>query len=154
MVMWVYFFCSSRRRHTRCALVTGVQTCALPISTFRKLPMLAMIMSPLMIEPASLRPRWHEKTGAVRRRTEGRSDSVGPPEGQFLAPRGMAAKPTGEESVRPAVAAQPVEASAGPGQVSHLSEAVRSGRHASDCLQGGPRYVRSELLKRQVKPAI
>src|SRR3546814_4467751 len=27
------FLCSSRRRHTRCALVTGVQTCALPIST-------------------------------------------------------------------------------------------------------------------------
>src|SRR3546814_376442 len=27
------FFCSSRRRHTRCALVTGVQTCALPIWT-------------------------------------------------------------------------------------------------------------------------
>src|SRR3546814_4053139 len=25
-------FCSSRRRHTSCALVTGVQTCALPIS--------------------------------------------------------------------------------------------------------------------------
>src|SRR3546814_785095 len=33
-VLWVYcsFFFSSRRRHTRCALVTGVQTCALPIS--------------------------------------------------------------------------------------------------------------------------
>src|SRR3546814_1003068 len=28
--LW-YFFFSSRRRHTRCALVTGVQTCALPI---------------------------------------------------------------------------------------------------------------------------
>src|SRR3546814_1402025 len=28
----VIFFFSSRRRHTRCALVTGVQTCALPIS--------------------------------------------------------------------------------------------------------------------------
>src|SRR3546814_2556558 len=27
-----FFFFSSRRRHTRCALVTGVQTCALPIS--------------------------------------------------------------------------------------------------------------------------
>src|SRR3546814_5258232 len=27
------FFFSSRRRHTRCALVTGVQTCALPISS-------------------------------------------------------------------------------------------------------------------------
>src|SRR3546814_2849215 len=29
-VSYVFFF-SSRRRHTRCALVTGVQTCALPI---------------------------------------------------------------------------------------------------------------------------
>src|SRR3546814_5752294 len=29
-VGYVFFF-SSRRRHTRCALVTGVQTCALPI---------------------------------------------------------------------------------------------------------------------------
>src|SRR3546814_7802658 len=28
----LHFFFSSRRRHTRCALVTGVQTCALPIS--------------------------------------------------------------------------------------------------------------------------
>src|SRR3546814_7537040 len=28
----VCFVFSSRRRHTRCALVTGVQTCALPIS--------------------------------------------------------------------------------------------------------------------------
>src|SRR3546814_8323793 len=33
--MWVCFF-SSRRRHTRCALVTGVQTCALPILRFRE----------------------------------------------------------------------------------------------------------------------
>src|SRR3546814_13457757 len=30
--MLLFFFFSSRRRHTRCALVTGVQTCALPIS--------------------------------------------------------------------------------------------------------------------------
>src|SRR3546814_13956327 len=30
LVMFNFFF-SSRRRHTRCALVTGVQTCALPI---------------------------------------------------------------------------------------------------------------------------
>src|SRR3546814_9559791 len=34
----MFFFFSSRRRHTRCALVTGVQTCALPISTpFRQI---------------------------------------------------------------------------------------------------------------------
>src|SRR3546814_9046182 len=30
--MSMKFFLSCRRRHTRCALVTGVQTCALPIS--------------------------------------------------------------------------------------------------------------------------
>src|SRR3546814_18582489 len=29
--IFCFFFFSSRRRHTRCALVTGVQTCALPI---------------------------------------------------------------------------------------------------------------------------
>src|SRR3546814_11221926 len=29
--MVIYFFLSSSRRHTWCALVTGVQTCALPI---------------------------------------------------------------------------------------------------------------------------
>src|SRR3546814_5329438 len=32
LLVSVLFFFSSRRRHTRCALVTGVQTCALPIS--------------------------------------------------------------------------------------------------------------------------
>src|SRR6188768_2728658 len=31
--LWGLFFFSSRRRHTSCRLVTGVQTCALPIST-------------------------------------------------------------------------------------------------------------------------
>src|SRR3546814_19307964 len=39
MMLFIYlffvFFFSSRRRHTRCALVTGVQTCALPISCHR-----------------------------------------------------------------------------------------------------------------------
>src|SRR3546814_11424178 len=33
IVILCLFFFSSRRRHTRCALVTGVQTCALPISS-------------------------------------------------------------------------------------------------------------------------
>src|SRR3546814_18873563 len=31
LLLYCVFFFSSRRRHTRCALVTGVQTCALPI---------------------------------------------------------------------------------------------------------------------------
>src|SRR3546814_1949332 len=38
----VFFFFSSRRRLTRCALVTGVQTCALPIySSITGFPILA-----------------------------------------------------------------------------------------------------------------
>src|SRR3546814_20228496 len=36
LVFLFVFFFSSRRRHTRCALVTGVQTCALPISRLRR----------------------------------------------------------------------------------------------------------------------
>src|SRR3546814_10022263 len=40
------FFFSSRRRHTRCALVTGVQTCALPISRWS------------WVAAAWSRPRW------------------------------------------------------------------------------------------------
>src|SRR3546814_18052053 len=34
-MLFIFFF-SSRRRHTSCALVTGVQTCALPILTVRR----------------------------------------------------------------------------------------------------------------------
>src|SRR3546814_17650205 len=30
LIFYIFFF-TSKRRHTRCALVTGVQTCALPI---------------------------------------------------------------------------------------------------------------------------
>src|SRR3546814_4226211 len=40
LCVYISFFFSSRRRHTRCALVTGVQTCALPISPMRYDPTL------------------------------------------------------------------------------------------------------------------
>src|SRR3546814_21053592 len=40
------FFFSSRRRHTRCAVVTGVQTCALPISARH---------TPIMVSPSCAR---------------------------------------------------------------------------------------------------
>src|SRR3546814_3044660 len=39
-VFLIVFFFSSRRRHTRCALVTGVQTCALPISHLQLAPLI------------------------------------------------------------------------------------------------------------------
>src|SRR3546814_9093172 len=40
------FFFSSRRRHTRCALVTGVQTCALPILAKNDSGILFLLPSP------------------------------------------------------------------------------------------------------------
>src|SRR3546814_7011206 len=49
MVFFVIVFFSSRRRHTRCALVTGVQTCALPILLFPIGP------HPALVETASTR---------------------------------------------------------------------------------------------------
>src|SRR3546814_1297296 len=57
-VSWEYsfvllfgFFFSSRRRHTRCALVTGVQTCALPISSL----LLVATMARLSLNVSSTR---------------------------------------------------------------------------------------------------
>src|SRR3546814_13315313 len=43
----VMFFFSSRRRHTRCALVTGVQTCALPISRRHRRRRVRILKSPM-----------------------------------------------------------------------------------------------------------
>src|SRR3546814_19135013 len=42
----MFFFFSSRRRHTRCALVTGVQTCALPISNSTTKPRIPLSNPP------------------------------------------------------------------------------------------------------------
>src|SRR3546814_20302412 len=49
----IFFFFSSRRRHTRCALVTGVQTCALPISANSNNPIFPF-PSPRIAEASSL----------------------------------------------------------------------------------------------------
>src|SRR3546814_967469 len=44
MYFCVFFFVSSIRRNTRCALVTGVQTCALPISLRAQVPLALQAM--------------------------------------------------------------------------------------------------------------
>src|SRR3546814_1309825 len=63
--MLYFFFFSSRRRHTRCALVTGVQTCALPISRVghlrpdeqRKVELVARIIRSRFDPGAMIEPR-------------------------------------------------------------------------------------------------
>src|SRR3546814_7131210 len=58
------FFFSSRRRHTRCALVTGVQTCALPIWLAVKgiQKDASGSFSPFIFSPRSMRrlPAWQQ----------------------------------------------------------------------------------------------
>src|SRR3546814_1131998 len=59
--MLCFFVFSSRRRHTRCALVTGVQTCALPIFTnaaARKA--LEIAVKAARVVGAKADPRWSE----------------------------------------------------------------------------------------------
>src|SRR3546814_4586419 len=66
-IVLMTFFFSSRRRHTRCALVTGVQTCALPIS-------IDLLEQAVQLEPAE--PTINEHLGdaywQVGRRYEAR----------------------------------------------------------------------------------
>src|SRR3546814_1360291 len=44
-----FVFFSSRRRHTICALVTGVQTCALPISQFNCFDVTAGLLGSVLV---------------------------------------------------------------------------------------------------------
>src|SRR3546814_3222106 len=76
-----FFFFSSRRRHTRCALVTGVQTCALPISlpSSKRLALwLCRALVVLEIDPLDRLYLWigHDHR-AVGRRGEGRLRRIG-----------------------------------------------------------------------------
>src|SRR3546814_9908777 len=70
MCIFVFFFFSSRRRHTRCALVTGVQTCALPISGFRgsvrlsEAPLITSKMASLSTLPSRSIKLWNEPSVA------------------------------------------------------------------------------------------
>src|SRR3546814_7797277 len=72
--MIVYFFFSSRRRHTRCALVTGVQTCALPICFINELIEAQgtdKIASGLRLEsPGGLQLRGARSVGLLRFQTD------------------------------------------------------------------------------------
>src|SRR3546814_10076405 len=61
-----FFFFSSRRRHTRCALVTGVQTCALPI--FRGLFLLGLFRRRLAVAGGQQRRQEERRQRSEERR--------------------------------------------------------------------------------------
>src|SRR3546814_10751 len=60
-----YFFFSSRRRHTSCAVVTGVQTCALPICTGRLGDERRQCGAPVAASTRGIRPLYQRTPGAV-----------------------------------------------------------------------------------------
>src|SRR3546814_7605872 len=62
---FLFFFFSSRRRHTSCALVTGVQTCALPICGPTRL-----VANAVTLESEALLARWHADKGGDLLRIE------------------------------------------------------------------------------------
>src|SRR3546814_19188174 len=65
-----FLFFSSRRRHTRCALVTGVQTCALPILCLRS----RQERSEVALDTAEIQALQHQvRIGVPERRPETRS---------------------------------------------------------------------------------
>src|SRR3546814_5963618 len=70
----IYFYFSSRIQHTSCALVTGVQTCALPISGTGCLPIRDIVIL-LKIRGRGLRRR-HWQRGPPHR-TSRRAGSTG-----------------------------------------------------------------------------
>src|SRR3546814_2820281 len=76
MAMYMFWLClcfffSSRRRHTRCALVTGVQTCALPI--FGELLVIVRAEAAVAEPQPADQPAMHQQVGvsADRRREVG-----------------------------------------------------------------------------------
>src|SRR3546814_19360293 len=104
------FFFSSRRRHTRCALVTGVQTCALPISFIEQLE--AMV------------PHFYEQVGQFLR-----AYIAPPPRIRREEARAGASEETdrvGEIAVESAeesrAAAEDIAAAAGTGEAPHRPE--------------------------------
>src|SRR3546814_20202113 len=80
------FFFSSRRRHTSCALVTGVQTCALPILARSARPQVA---APVLDEGQRRRLNRRQRTAGIGRL---RGEAGGERRGDFRAalPRALA----------------------------------------------------------------
>src|SRR3546814_8208793 len=60
MCSCILFFLSSRRRHTRCALETGVQTCALPICGGGRAPRSKEARMTIDFRPTLAYPRLHQ----------------------------------------------------------------------------------------------
>src|SRR3546814_5028527 len=63
--MYYSFFFSSRRRHTRCALVTGVQTCALPISRPETQFLIPVLPLAVAIRSRVVEPKASWRTGLL-----------------------------------------------------------------------------------------
>src|SRR3546814_7237620 len=100
--MLVTFVLSSRRRHTRCALVTVVQTCALPISRLDKDEITAAL-NRLIAEDHPVAMRWITDAELAVAPELVRTMSVKPPSGaghvRLLEIEGVDLQPRDRKSV-------------------------------------------------------
>src|SRR3546814_7371487 len=71
------FLFSSRRRHTRCALVTGVQTCALPICEWLALSFADRVIAVSPALAAQLRQSFPQRAHSIAYIPNGTSDLPG-----------------------------------------------------------------------------
>src|SRR3546814_4146628 len=94
----LYFFFSSRRRHTRCALVTGVQTCALPIWLSSSETVEAGVVArPAISRTGAIAPP-HRMTRANQGRSARASGASAGPRTVILRPPCTSARPRPERS--------------------------------------------------------
>ena len=113
------------------------------IAGFLKVPMVAIVVLLDLCFPArTMRPRW--RSGGRRQSTAyplaGRSVSGQPSE--FLASRGMPARPAGEESLTDAIASQAIEAQPSFGQITPLrGRVVRASNSILGRRRGGRRVL-------------
>src|SRR3546814_11167158 len=103
MMLCVFFF-SSRRRHTRCALVTGVQTCALPISWRLGVLQKALIAVGAAVVVAAALLAYNFLGGDAERGAEiaGQSPDQNQGQSQAEAPAETSAPSSGEAAEAPA----------------------------------------------------
>src|SRR3546814_8422783 len=83
LILFCFFF-SSRRRHTRCALVTGVQTCALPISQIDIGVGAEFVTRAQRIVPQAFLARFGEVIGQIGRRKDPVVERAGAPGPLFV----------------------------------------------------------------------
>src|SRR3546814_7200609 len=100
--VFCFFFLSSRRRHTSCAFVTGVQTCALPISQTLREIVAKGAMPPLVLVVDDCRAAYERLLARGVEFTQEPTERYGSVDANFRDPSGNGWKMIEAEKAREA----------------------------------------------------